>query len=69
MLHPDETHDGHAGTSVGFRYKILYVEPGVIGDALGEAPCPLPFVREAVSNDGRLAAAIMPALADIDLPL
>jgi AraC-like DNA-binding protein len=69
VLHPDETHDGHAGTSVGFRYKILYVEPGVIGDALGEAPCPLPFVREAVSNDGRLAAAIMPALADIDLPL
>ena len=69
VLHPDETHDGHAGTSAGFRYRILYVEPGVISDALGEARCPLPFVRETVSNDGRLAAAIMPALADLDLPL
>lgn len=69
VLHPDETHDGHAGTSAGFRYRILYVEPGAISDALGEAPCPLPFVRETVSNDRRLAAAIMPALADLDLPL
>jgi AraC-like DNA-binding protein len=69
VLHPDETHDGHAGTSAGFRYRILYVEPGAISDALGEARRPLPFVREAVSNDRRLAAAIMPALADLDLPL
>ncbi len=69
VLHPDETHDGHAGTSAGFRYRILYVEPGAIGDALGEAPCPLPFVREAVSNDSGIAAAIMPALEDLDLPL
>jgi AraC-like DNA-binding protein len=69
ILHPDEIHDGHAGTSAGFRYRILYLEPGVISDALGEARCPLPFVRETVSNDRRLAAAIMPALADLDLPL
>jgi quercetin dioxygenase-like cupin family protein len=34
VLHPDETHDGHAGTSGGFRYKILYVEPRAIHDAL-----------------------------------
>jgi AraC-like DNA-binding protein len=69
VLHPDETHDGHAGTGAGFRYKILYVEPRVIHDALGEAPCPLPFVRAAVSADRRLAAAIMPALDDLDLAL
>src|SRR5260370_41107552 len=48
VLHPDETHDGHAGTSAGFRYRILYIEPGAIRDALGKAR-PLPFVREAVS--------------------
>lgn len=69
VLHPDETHDGHAGTGAGFRYRILYVEPGAILDALGEARRPLPFVREAVSKNSRLAAAIMPALDDLDLPL
>ncbi len=65
VLHPDEIHDGHAGTSAGFRYKILYVEPRAIREALSEARCPLPFVREAVSSNGRLAAAIMPALDDL----
>ena len=69
VLHPDETHDGHAGTSVGFRYKILYVEPRAIHDALSERRCPLPFVRAAVSTDRRLAAAIMPALGDLDIAL
>lgn len=69
VLHPDEAHDGHAGTSAGFRYKLLYVEPRIIQDALSGARCPLPFVREAVSTDRRLAAAIMPALEDLDRPL
>jgi AraC-like DNA-binding protein len=75
VLHPDETHDGHAGTSAGFRYRILYIEPRAIHealaihDALSETRCPLPFVREAVSANRRLAAAIMPALDDLDLAL
>jgi AraC-like DNA-binding protein len=69
VLHPDETHDGHAGTRAGFRYKILYVEPRAIRDALSEGHSLLPFVREAVSTDRRLAAAIEPALGDLDLPL
>lgn len=69
VLHPDETHDGRAGTSEGFRYRILYVEPRAVHDALGEARCPLPFVREVVSADRHLAAAIMPALDDLDSAL
>jgi AraC-like DNA-binding protein len=69
VLHPDEIHDGHAGTTIGFRYKVAYVEPGAIQDALSEARCPLPFVREAVSSDGRLAAAIIPALENLDQAL
>lgn len=69
VLHPDEVHDGRAGTNAGFHYKILYVEPRAIGDALGEGRGPLPFVPETVSTDRRLAAAIMPALADLDAPL
>jgi AraC-like DNA-binding protein len=68
VLHPDELHDGHAGSEAGFRYRILYVDPTLIGDALG-GPCALPFVRDAVSGDRRLLAAIAPALADLDLPL
>ena len=27
VLHPDELHDGEAGTEEGFRYRMLYVEP------------------------------------------
>jgi len=65
VLHPDELHDGHAGTSAGFRYRILYVEPRLIQEAVGA----LPFVRDAVSNDALLARAIVPALADLGAPL
>jgi len=69
VLHPDETHDGHAGTRAGFRYRILYVEPRMIRDALGEGSSSLPFVRKAVSSDKRLAAAIVPAVDGLDLAL
>jgi AraC-like DNA-binding protein len=67
VLHPDETHDGHAGTGAGFRYRSLYVAPRAIQDALGERRSPLPFVREAVSTDRRLTAAVTAALGDLDL--
>jgi AraC-like DNA-binding protein len=63
VLHPDETHDGRAGTAAGFRYRILYVEPRLIGAALGQGP--LPFWRDAVGENARLAAAIRPALEDL----
>jgi AraC-like DNA-binding protein len=66
VLHPDETHDGRAGTQAGFRYRILYIEPRLIGAALD---APLPFVREPVSNDGRLARAVKSALADLATPI
>src|SRR5262245_46843321 len=68
VLHPDELHDGRAGTEDGFRYRTLYVEPRLIADALGGAR-PLPFARRTVSDDRRLAAAITPALEDLDAAL
>ena len=68
VLHPDEVHDGHAGTSAGFRYRILYVAPRLVQDALG-ATRPLPFVRDAVSRNARLMRAIMPALDDLEVAL
>jgi AraC-like DNA-binding protein len=61
VLHPDETHDGRAGTDAGFGYRILYVEPAILADAiraLRGRPYPLPFVREPVSTNATLAHAI-----------
>lgn len=56
VLHPDERHDGRAGTDAGFGYSIAYVSPGLIHDALEGAA--LPFVRDPVSSDPRLVTAI-----------
>ena len=61
VLHPDETHDGRAGTPDGFGYRIVYVPPARIHEAaraiLGR-PCALPFSREPVTVSQTLAATI-----------
>jgi AraC-like DNA-binding protein len=64
VLYPDEVHNGRAGTGDGFSYRIVYVEPVRLGAAVGEVrgrPSPLPFVRQAVSNNRRLARTISEA--------
>src|SRR5919199_2574474 len=48
VLHPDETHDGAAGTDHGFGYRILYLAPELVRTAL--AGCALPFVADPVQN-------------------
>jgi len=61
VLYPDEAHNGRAGTDEGFGYRIIYVEPSHLSDALRELrgrPYPLPFVREPVSMNARLAHAV-----------
>jgi AraC-like DNA-binding protein len=61
VLHPDEVHDGRAGTEAGFGYRIVYVEPARMSEALRALcgrPYPLPFVREPVSRNGLLARAV-----------
>lgn len=61
VLYPDEAHDGRAGTEDGFGYRIIYVEPAHMSDALRVLcgrPYPLPFVREAVSTNAGLSRAI-----------
>ena len=61
VLHPDEVHDGHAGTDAGFGYRQLYVEPALIFEAVqvlrGQA-CALPFVRTPVVMSPKLADAV-----------
>lgn len=66
VLHPDEVHNGEAGTEEGFHYRMLYVEPSIVRRALGEMAHALPFVKNAVLNDPRLSCAIHAAFADMD---
>jgi len=69
VLHPDEMHDGFAGTQDGFGYRSIYLDPGRVAEAAraitgfrGRAvqPRPLP-VAPAVSTNARLARAITAA--------
>ena len=64
VLHPDEPHDGQAGTDEGFRYRMIYVEPAVFQAALGGKP--LPFIEGGLSDDPRLAAATEALLHGMD---
>jgi AraC-like DNA-binding protein len=64
VLHPDETHDGRAGTPDGFGYRIIYVAPARIHEAaraIRGHPCALPFLREPVTANERLASTIKAA--------
>jgi AraC-like DNA-binding protein len=67
VIHPDETHDGRPGTAEGYGYRILYVAPHLIAEALPARR--LPFWREAVTHDTRLRGAILAALDERDAPL
>lgn len=69
VLHPDEVHDGRAGTHTGFRYRMLYLEPRLIRDALGGQAIALPFVPDGVTNDPILSKAVAAALVDLSRPL
>lgn len=64
VLHPDEIHDGYAGTEAGFGYRQLYIEPALIFEAVrvlrGHA-CSLPFVRTPVLTNPKLSEAVTAA--------
>ena len=64
VLYPDEAHDGRAGTADGFGYRIIYIEPAYLSEALRAVrgrPYPLPFVSEPVSANTRLSRAVAEA--------
>jgi AraC-like DNA-binding protein len=61
VLYPDEVHDGRAGGADGFGYRIVYVAPSRLIEAvrvLSGRPYPLPFLREPVSANPKLFDAI-----------
>jgi len=64
VIHPDEKHDGRAGTDEGFGYRIIYIAPALVSEALGSRA--LPFVRDAVTRESKLHRAICTALEAFD---
>jgi AraC-like DNA-binding protein len=64
LLHPDEPHDGRAGTPAGFGYRTLYLEPALLLDAMRAIDAQagaLPFIADPVFDDAALAAALSAA--------
>jgi AraC-like DNA-binding protein len=67
VIHPDEAHDGEAGTEEGFHYRMIYIEPALFQQALGGKS--LPFIEGGLSRDPRLFKATETLLQAIDCPL
>src|SRR5262249_33771316 len=64
VLHPDELHDGGAATEDGFGYRIVYIDPGLIRDALGSHA--LPFVKSPVVKASSLPDGLPLDVWEID---
>jgi AraC-like DNA-binding protein len=61
LLPPHVVHDGRAASDVGFRKRVVYVEPEVIGDGLIGPAVDRPVVADAglVSRIRRLHGALL----------
>jgi AraC-like DNA-binding protein len=66
VLHPDELHNGRAGIESGFRYRMAYLEPGLVMAALAGRAATTPFIGNAVCRDGSLMRALVALLGDLD---
>ena len=64
ILHPDEMHDGGAGTDESFDYRIVYIDPALVQHAIGGQP--LPFVAAPVLEARRLPEGCASEIWDID---
>jgi len=64
ILHPDELHDGQAGTDSGMHYRVGYIDPAQIQNILGGKP--LPFLKDGVSSDSRLYKAVLALLGEME---
>ncbi|WP_440105488.1 AraC family ligand binding domain-containing protein [Streptosporangium sp. H16] len=67
VLHPDEVHDGRPGMDEGFGYRILYVDPYLVQQALGGRT--LPFVADPVLRRREARSPLWAWLRRIDEPL
>ena len=62
VLHPDEVHDGAAGTDDGLTYRMMYIPPERFLPATAERGRALPFVASPVVEDPRLAQLLLELL-------
>ncbi|SIP93636.1 transcriptional regulator, AraC family [Rhizobium sp. RU20A] len=64
VLHPDELHDGAAGTEDGLVYRMIYLPPELVG-AASDYRQALPFVAKPVIDDREILNALADMLADL----
>jgi AraC-like DNA-binding protein len=64
ILHPDEPHDGAAGTDEGFGYRIVHMDPALVQQALQGRR--LPFVRAPVLAASHLPSGFAADVWDVD---
>jgi AraC-like DNA-binding protein len=67
ILHPDELHDGAAGDDAGFAYRIAYVDPAQVQQALGTRT--LPFVSDPVLDLTAAQRMLLSLAWDVESPL
>jgi AraC-like DNA-binding protein len=64
VLHPDELHDGGAGTDDGLTYRMMYIPPELFLPVTAERGRTLPFVASPVVEDPRLARLLLEAFGN-----
>ncbi|MGO4133104.1 AraC family transcriptional regulator [Rhizobium brockwellii] len=69
VLHPDEEHDGGAGTEDGLQYRMLYLEPSLLMECLEAEKIGLPFVDQPVIADDALVQVLLAALGELNREL
>jgi AraC-like DNA-binding protein len=67
VLHPDEVHDGAAGTPDGFAYEILYIDPSLVQAAMHGRE--LPFVSNPVVDLSDRQKTALAVAWEMDVPL
>lgn len=67
VLHPDELHDGQAGTAEPFAYKAINIAPTELQQVLHGAP--LPFIKSSVNKDVRLQLIAKRLLGNLESDL
>jgi len=63
VLHPDEVHDGGAGTDEGLRYRMLYLPPEKMMQAGHKS---LPFSKHPVIEDEAFRLCLIEVLANLE---
>lgn len=67
ILHPDELHDGMAGTDEAFAYRGLNIRPEAFSAALRGRP--LPFIEGGRSTDRAIITLVHALVRDLSTPL